>query len=212
MKNTKYLTDEELEKAHTDYSDVMPGGWGDYPWLLKKFIAISYEVVPNTKLLDIGCNSGEMAVMLGKLNDCDVYGFDICEPLVRKAVSKGIKAICGDAKNFPFKSDSFGCVFLGEMIEHTFKPLLILEEIKRVLTKGGVLVGTTVDEDDLIERYPNAGVWSDERLHAYSYGVSSMKSLISKLFVNVRVYDVFTPASIGNRIISWIIFRGEKDA
>jgi len=51
--------------------------------------------------------------------------------------------IVADAHNLPFKDDEFEFVLCTEMLEHVQDPAKVISEIKRVLTKGGVVLLTT---------------------------------------------------------------------
>lgn len=48
--------------------------------------------------------------------------------------------ICSDANTLPFKSNSFPFVFIYESLHHFPHPQPVLEEIKRVLAPGGILL------------------------------------------------------------------------
>lgn len=66
------------------------------------------------------------------MNRGEVVGLDI---EVKNFKENTVKA---DAHILPFKSNSFNSVFAGEIIEHLINPAQFLEEIERVLMKGGM--------------------------------------------------------------------------
>jgi ubiquinone/menaquinone biosynthesis C-methylase UbiE len=202
--NKTYPNNEVLKKAHLDYPDVMPLGWEWYN-IEQKVLQVGAEIPPKSKLLDVGCNSGGMGIFFRDVCKCKVFGFDISQELAKRAHRKGEKTTCADAEKIPFKDNSFDCVFLGEMIEHSYKPDDILKECKRVLKPFGVLVGTTVDEVDYENRWVK---WEDSRLHARPYGTKEIKKLMDKHFVNTKVYTVVTQPDT-YRVV-WIIFKGGK--
>lgn len=209
FKNKTYPDNTSLKKAHLDYPDVMPNGWQYYGMIENKLMAILNEIPRKSKLLDIGCNSGEISLMLKQLSRCRPYGIDIAEKMLPRAKRKGIKVACSDAEYMPFKDNSFDCVFLGEMIEHNYNPGGILRECKRVLKDQGVLVGTTVDEYTLLK--VGGYKWEDVRLHAKPYSLSIMRRLLKRYFKTVKVYDIFTRNEYGSGV-PWIIFKGRKNA
>jgi SAM-dependent methyltransferase len=201
--NRKYLSNAELKEAHLNFPDNMPKGYRAYCNIYGKLFALLLEVPMNCRLLDVGCNSGELALMFKERNLCHVTAIDISPELVAKAQSKGIDVLCADAEKLPFKNGTFDCVHLSEVIEHSYAPDKILKEIRRVLKPGGLLVGSTVDEETLNAN--GALPWDDDRLHAYSYGLDSIHALISKRFQKVHTYRSICPQSV----IS-IMFRGQK--
>ena len=50
--------------------------------------------------------------------------------------------VLGDAQNLPFKDESFEVILCTEVLEHLKKPQLAVDEMKRVLKKGGKLILT----------------------------------------------------------------------
>lgn len=52
--------------------------------------------------------------------------------------------VVGDLHDLPFKDNSFDLISLFMVMEHLHDPLIALSECQRVLRKGGVLIGTTV--------------------------------------------------------------------
>ncbi|MCP6719475.1 MAG: methyltransferase domain-containing protein [Patescibacteria group bacterium] len=69
---------------------------------------------------------------------CDVIGLDSNEKKARELNFPG--QVIGKAENMPFKNEFFDCVYMGEIIEHTFEPIKMIKEVNRVLKTGGVLV------------------------------------------------------------------------
>lgn len=204
MINRKYNSNTLLKKAHLTFPDNMPDGYKSYPYIFGKLFQLLLEVPMRCKLLDIGCNSGELSLMFKERNLCDVTAVDISENLVKLAIGKGIDVVCADAEKLPFANNTFDCVFLSEVIEHTFTPDKILKEAYRVLKKGGKIVGATIDEELLISKHQLT--WDDERLHARPYGLNSMFMLVSKYFHKVKVYR----NRCSDNVIS-LIFTGYKN-
>ena len=203
-KNKKYPDHASLKKANSNFVNNMPERWDSdlYDSIRKKFIFVLSYIPVKCKLLDIGCNSGEMGRMIKSVNKCDVYGIDINRKLVKIAKGK-IKAKYGDAEKIPFPDNTFDCVFLGEMLEHTYKPDLVLKGIKRVLKPEGLLLGTTINEEYMFKT--SGWEWDDERCHARTYNSESMGKLIAKQFRFVNIFNVKTANTW-----MWIIFKGRK--
>ena len=116
---------------------------------LKIFAALKQDV---TRLLDIGCNDGAIALLLKHACNADeVYGIDLDNDSISLAKEKGIKAFIVDLDNnpFPFPNDYFDAVFAGEVLEHLKDPDHFFEEVHRILRKNGTFVMTT----------PNFAAW-----------------------------------------------------
>jgi len=106
----------------------------------------------NKKILDIGCYDGYISEKI-KEHGNDIVGIDISKEGARLCNERGIKCIEQDIeKKFPFPDNSFDAVFGGEIIEHVFDTDGLLQEIKRVLRSGGILVLTTPNVASLTKR------------------------------------------------------------
>ena len=97
------------------------------------------------KILDFGCGDGSFSVELKKQLAADVYGIDISAEAIDTIKSKGIKGkvLDIDSDDIPYESNTFDCIFCGDVIEHVYSPDHMLEEFYRVLAPKGVLVLTT---------------------------------------------------------------------
>jgi len=97
------------------------------------------------KFLDIGCGDGSLTMLIKEvLKAEEVYGIELSTEGVIVSKEKGIRCIQLDidGANLPYPDDFFDFVFGGEVIEHLFNPDHLLEEIYRVLKRGGSAVFT----------------------------------------------------------------------
>jgi len=113
------------------------------------------------KILDVGCVGGDLrlhyARPLSSLHQRikqihqDAIGLDInIDGLKRmKQTDPKSSLICADACYFPFKDELFDTVVAGEIIEHIDNVGFFLDEIYRVLKRGGILLGDTPNAWDL---------------------------------------------------------------
>lgn len=131
----------EKNKTYITFTDVR----------LAKIIDIVIKAKPKS-LLDIGCGSGYLLDKLDEnLKMTNLWGVDVYE-IDGKKKWKYKKA---DITNpLPFKSSTFDCVVLGEVIEHVPDPDFLLRECHRVLNKKGTLVIST----------PNLVSWANRML------------------------------------------------
>ena len=84
------------------------------------------------ELLDLGCGPN---ATLQEMVSCQWYGFDIDPP--KREVENYFE---GDAHELPFADKSFDVVFCSHILEHTVSPIIVLDEIKRVLRDDGKVV------------------------------------------------------------------------
>ena len=131
------------------------------------------------KILDVGCADGMFSnVILEKSQAGSLTGIDVLGKSVTWASGhwkdQKLKFMVADAHKLPFKAKSFDAVFALEILEHVYKPLKVLEEIKRVLRKGGYAVFLVPSETLLFKiawyfwtKYYRGKIWRETHIHAY---------------------------------------------
>lgn len=76
----------------------------------------------SSKVLDIACGTGKvMEILTKKNNKIDIYGCDISDFLIDKAIKKGInknKFLVCDATNLPYDNDEFHYSYSIGSLEH----------------------------------------------------------------------------------------------
>lgn len=94
------------------------------------------------RILDVGCADGTISMMIKGHTGSEVYGIDINEENTKTAKAKGIivKAGSVDGAELPYETGFFDAVYCGDVLEHVIRTDFLLEEMFRVLKKGGFLV------------------------------------------------------------------------
>jgi len=95
-------------------------------------------------LLDVGSGNGDV-IMISQERYKSVYGCDISENACKIARKRGLSVLCADFNNgfLPYKDNSIKHITCIEVIEHIFDPQKLLEELFRLLKRGGRLILTT---------------------------------------------------------------------
>lgn len=89
------------------------------------------------RILDLGCGDGKTTEVIADLYPkAEVIGLTANEKEVQNSKSS-IKIIFGDAHNLPWTKSSFDVVFARHILEHCIAPLVVLQEINRILKMGG---------------------------------------------------------------------------
>lgn len=89
----------------------------------------------NASVLEIGCNQGELLAKI-KATGNKVVGIDI-NPAAVKQAQEIAPAVPADARNMPFKADSFDVILSLHTAEHIPEPKKLFAEIARILKPGG---------------------------------------------------------------------------
>lgn len=97
-------------------------------------------------ILDVGCGSGEY-LDIAKIYSCQYFGIDFSEKMVEAAIEKShktkltnINLCCANAENLPYRDRYFDVVLGIGLIEYFKNPMLMIEELKRVLKPRGILI------------------------------------------------------------------------
>ncbi len=137
------------------------------------------------RLLDVAAGSGIAAEALSA-QGWEVAAIDISDELVAQVRARGLDARLHDLASgpLPFEDASFEAVFAGEIIEHLVDTTAFLDEVRRVLGPGGILVVTTPNLASLenrlrllLGRYP---IWVEFALsdqgHVRAYTLPTLRT------------------------------------
>lgn len=109
------------------------------------FLSLLPEIPPGSKVLDVGCGTGNYALFLAR-QGYHVTGFDLSSKMLEIAREKSrqaglaINLVQGDAHRLPFPGENFALVTCSLTLEFTREPAAVLREIHRVLQGKGFLL------------------------------------------------------------------------
>ena len=112
----------------------------EHPYCIYEKIITKY-IQQNSTVLDVGC--GREAPVLRKFNNfCDILiGIDIAD--FNKKRNGTVHLIAGDIDNIGLRDNSIDIVISRSVFEHIESPMLVYQEIHRVLKPGGCLIFLT---------------------------------------------------------------------
>jgi len=121
---------------HTNLSKILrlPKKMVLFPFKFRYRFSIPF--VEKGRLLDIGCGNGTELYKL-KAMGWETYGVEINEEAVKGARSKGIEVFRGDLFEANYPDQFFHIVRMSFVLEHLPNPRETLQEIKRILLRGG---------------------------------------------------------------------------
>jgi SAM-dependent methyltransferase len=131
------------------------------------------------RVLDAACGEGYGTAMLAAAGASAAVGVDIDPATVRHAAAgHGIDARVADVAALPFDDGSFDLVVSFETIEHVLEPHNVLDELRRVLAPGGLLLIST----------PNAREYKVENeFHVRELDPDEFVAALQARFAAVRV-------------------------
>ncbi|MBU1164532.1 class I SAM-dependent methyltransferase [Patescibacteria group bacterium] len=115
-------------------------------WHQKRFKLIIKELKKidfSGDVLDAGCHSGDLTIILKKNFNCSITGMDLSKDAIGYAKQRfpSINFISGDiSSNVPFRDNSFDFVSAFDVLEHIPNINNAIKELKRVLKPDGYLI------------------------------------------------------------------------
>lgn len=124
------------------------------------------------KILDVGYSVGGIhSRFIEKFGKENLYGVDIETEKDTEHYKRS------SAEKIPFKDNMFDSAFAGELIEHVEKPGPFVQEVRRVLKKGGCMIITTPNKDSLVNRvFHNY----ETPIHISLFNYPELKALLEK--------------------------------
>lgn len=164
--------------------------------------------LPNMKILDVGCGTGNYSIKLAKLG-CLVTGIDISKEMLLVAKNKckdlniQIDLILGDVESLPFSDNSFDAVVSVAVLEFVRDKYKAIEEMFRVTKRNGkVVIGFLNRESPWGELYLSEDF---QRNTVFKYAYLFTRDEISKIYPDklIEIKEVlFVPPSIAESEIS----------
>ncbi|GAB3993169.1 hypothetical protein GCM10028807_27760 [Spirosoma daeguense] len=142
------MTVNQMEFTGERYIPEMSGEIA-YEHMNRYYFVINQLDITNKVVLDIASGEGYGTRLLSDHAE-HVYGVDISDDAVSHAKVKykknNLTFLVGDAISIPIQSNSIDVVVSFETIEHIDKHQSMIDEIKRVLKKDGVLIISSPDK------------------------------------------------------------------
>jgi ubiquinone/menaquinone biosynthesis C-methylase UbiE len=116
------------------------GGIGRWYWDYrdKKILDCIKE---EKQIVDIGCGEGIlMDKILQKFPEKTILGIDASSENIEICKAHNLNVYYGNVYELPLDNEFVDCVLFIEVIEHIYNPELAIEEIRRILKKGGKLI------------------------------------------------------------------------
>lgn len=127
---------------------------------------------PKGRVLDLGCDDGNLTISLAKkMGTQDAWGVDLFPERLKIAEKAGIKTVKANLeKKFPFPDSHFDVVTANQIIEHVTNIDHFIGEIYRVLKPGGYTIIST----------ENASSWCNIFASIMGWQIFSLTNFSSK--------------------------------
>ncbi|HEU4932454.1 MAG TPA: class I SAM-dependent methyltransferase [Pyrinomonadaceae bacterium] len=119
-------------------------------------LEVASVLPPRADVLDVGCGNGFIAHHLQSMLGKTVVGLDVGT----NTADARINYLPYDGRHFPVRDDSFDAVLLCYVLHHAQDPVLVLNEVTRVLRDGGLAI---IYEDIPAIWWDRAVCWTHDR-------------------------------------------------
>ena len=144
-------------------------------------------IKPGSKILDIGCSSGNFGEVLINKKDCIVDGIELddADYKIAKTKLRNVYKLNIETDDIKFIKDRYDYIYFGDVIEHLVYPSKSLEKVKSLLNSSGSVVFSIPNMSHISVRlmllsgqfnYGKTGLLDDTHLHFYTH------SLVQRVF------------------------------
>jgi len=165
-----------------------------HPEVLRQFIA-SGLFRPETRVLDVGCGTGNYAAALTAATSCRVSGVDPSGRMLEWACDAAPwdSLVRSGAESLPFSDDAFDVVMSTDVIHHILDRNAYFREAARVLRPDGRLVTITDSHDTIPRRRPLSSHFPetvDVELQRYPPVPTLLEEMARAGFIEPRLVEV----------------------
>jgi len=200
--NTSHINMEGVKRSFSNAADSY-----DKHAVLQREIAdrllahLEFAKIQPDRILDIGCGTGYFTRLLrGKYKKSTIVAADLSEAMVKTTRGLHIRRMpwhghhlyaATDATSLPFKSGSFDLVCSNLTMQWVTSPEHMLEEMRRVLAPGGLMLFSTFGRRTLTElRQTLAQIEPERAGHVLPFpDVTSLGDALTRLPVEMSVTD-----------------------
>ena len=198
-----------FDKEASSYDGWYESKQGEFVDKVETDLAFSlFKPTPGSKILDIGCGTGNFSIKLTEMG-CKVVGIDVSEEMLNKAREKAkrkgldIEFHKMDVYNLGFSDESFDQVFSMAAFEFIKEPEKAYDEMHRVLKKDGhLLIGTIAKDSKWGELYLSKPLQENSVFkHADFKTLEDLKAINKKEIIDYGEC-LFIPPNAGEEQIS----------
>ncbi len=104
------------------------------------------QVDVSGRILDNGCGTG---ALFEHLPNADIIGLDLSSEMIRLARTRSKRVLISDSQRIPFADESFDTIFARSLLHHLNDYHTGIQEMARVLCKGGEVVSVDTNKSVL---------------------------------------------------------------
>lgn len=140
------------------------------------------DIVAGQRVLDAGCGVAFGTALMAEAGATEVVGVDIAGPVleaVESTMPEAVTLTTADVRDLPFPADSFDVVVCYEVIEHVVERERVLDELRRVVTEGGVISVSSPNRTAYVPGNPH---------HVHEFEPAELREVLEGRFAHVALY------------------------
>jgi methionine biosynthesis protein MetW len=140
---------------------------------------IAREVVAGSRVLDIGCGSGDLMAALRDDKAVDARGLELDPAQVAAAVARGLSVMQGDADSdlADYPDAAFDYAILSQTLQTTRRPDLVIEQLLRIGRRAFV-------------SFPNFAQWRIRRALMFGGAMPVTRQLPARWYDTPNIHHV----------------------
>jgi 2-polyprenyl-3-methyl-5-hydroxy-6-metoxy-1,4-benzoquinol methylase len=150
---------------------------------LKRGVADSIfklRFVPGGRLLDVGCGVGDFLNHMTTIG-WDAEGVDTDDNVVEICTRRSLRVRAGGVEDQHYLDATFDVIVMKHLIEHVTEPLRLLNECRRILKPGGILLLLTPNKDSCAhKKFGRYWLGLDVARHLHIFSAPTVTRLIEK--------------------------------
>jgi len=131
------------------------------------------------RLLDVGAGTG-LFMHLAREQGWQIKGLDLCELSREKARAEfGVEVDVGDFRSAPYQPESFDCITMLDVLEHSLDPAAFLARALELLKPGGLLYVAVPNQRSLLANLVDRWIW---------LGLPARRWFLERLYVSPHIF------------------------
>lgn len=192
----KYYSDNNFNRNESKYNSFFEIA----AWLMRARVGAIPTFIPGGRILDVGCGSGETVKILKDIG-WNAWGLEVDEGAVKIGRHKELNVKYGNLLDSKFRPEFFDVVRFWHVFEHLHRPRETLQEVYKILRRGGELIIGVPNLSSLQSKiFRQRWYHLDIPRHLYHFTKKTLSDMIASEGFRIKNYRFISGAGISGSI------------